>query len=98
MQVVEGNPVIEYCLHIVLPHDGKLCVARSDANGGPVTYTHGDDLRRDYSSGNLHPGVQTRCGSCRCRCCVSAWGGQGVGEPGVRMLMVLQTACPHACA
>jgi tyrosyl-tRNA synthetase len=64
VQVVEGNPILEYCEHIVMPRDGRLVVSRSENNGGPVTYTAAEDLRRDYESGALHPGVVTLTAAC----------------------------------
>jgi hypothetical protein len=56
-QVIEGNPCYEYVAHIVFPWFGSFEVARSDKNGGSVTYTTLDELAADYSSGALHPGA-----------------------------------------
>lgn len=53
--VVEGNPVLEYVKHIVLPV-APLEITRSDANGGNTTYDDFDKLCEDFVSGALHPG------------------------------------------
>lgn len=54
-EVVEGNPVLSYVKHIVLPMRGELVVNRSDENGGAKTYTEQADLEADYAAGKLHP-------------------------------------------
>jgi hypothetical protein len=83
LQVVKGNPVIEYCVSIVLPRDGKLLVSRSEANGGDLTYTEAADLIRDYEAGALHPGEP--CGAaCALQLVVE---GKANNQPHVRALL-----------
>jgi len=55
-QVVEGNPCIEYIVHIIFPWFGKFEVKRAEANGGDKSYSSSEELIADYSSGALHPG------------------------------------------
>jgi len=55
-EVVEGNPCLAYIRHIVIPHFGDFTIARSDANGGNITYTDPSKLEADYLAGNVHPG------------------------------------------
>lgn len=55
INVVEGNPCLEYIKYIVLPWFGSFDVARKEANGGNKTYRGMDEVIADYSSGALHP-------------------------------------------
>eukprot|EP00878_Enallax_costatus_P003651 GHUV01003865.1.p1 GENE.GHUV01003865.1~~GHUV01003865.1.p1 ORF type:complete len:410 (+),score=121.69 GHUV01003865.1:293-1522(+) len=55
-QVVEGNPCIEYIIHIVFPWFNKFEVHRKNDNGGDLTYTDVEQLKADYTNGALHPG------------------------------------------
>ena len=59
-QVVDGNPCIEYIVHIIFPWFGKFEVKRAEANGGDKSYSSSEELIADYSSGALHPGKQVR--------------------------------------
>lgn len=52
---VEGNPVMEYAVHVVLPLLGSLKVRRAEKHGGPLELTSAEELRKVYSSGELHP-------------------------------------------
>lgn len=60
---------MEYVAYIVFPWFGSFEVARSEKNGGSVTYSSIEQLKADYTAGNLHPGgwvgfcgVQGLCG------------------------------------
>lgn len=53
--VVEGNPVLEYVKHIVLPI-APLEINRSEENGGNTRYGDFEALCKDFESGALHPG------------------------------------------
>ncbi|CAD6332777.1 unnamed protein product [Miscanthus lutarioriparius] len=55
INVVEGNPCLEYIKYIVLPWFGSFDVARKEANGGNKIYRGMDEVIADYSSGALHP-------------------------------------------
>ncbi len=55
-QQVEGNPVLEYCKHIIFPWYGELQVLRNEQNGGDVTYTDYQVLENQFKEGTLHPG------------------------------------------
>lgn len=53
--VVEGNPVLDWCRHIVFPRDGKLLITRKPENGGDKLYSTADELEADFAAGGLHP-------------------------------------------
>lgn len=52
---VEGNPVVEYATHVVLPLMDTLKVKREKKHGGPLELSSVEELRKVYSSGGLHP-------------------------------------------
>lgn len=52
---VEGNPVVEYAEHLVLPLTGGLEVRRSEKHGGTLFLKEAGELRRRYMEGGLHP-------------------------------------------
>jgi tyrosyl-tRNA synthetase len=54
-KVVEGNPIVEYAEHIVLPELGRLEISRPERHGGRVEVSEAEDLKKMYSSGELHP-------------------------------------------
>lgn len=54
-QVVEGNPIVEYAEHVVLPELGELEIERPERYGGRVVVREASELRRLYSEGKLHP-------------------------------------------
>jgi len=54
-KITEGNPIIEYAEHIVLPSLGKLEVRRPAKYGGELEITDADELRKLYATGKLHP-------------------------------------------
>jgi tyrosyl-tRNA synthetase len=59
-EIIEGNPILDYCRNIVIAYLGELTVHISNSNDGPsekesVTYTCADELYKDYASGRVHP-------------------------------------------
>jgi len=54
-RVVENNPILEYCRHIVFLRKGKLTVERAEKYGGNIEYFSYKDLESDYRAGKLHP-------------------------------------------
>jgi len=54
-KVVDGNPIVEYAEHIVLPELGRLEISRPERYGGRVEVSDAGELKRMYSSGELHP-------------------------------------------
>lgn len=52
---IEGNPVIEYAAHVALPLLGALKVERAKEHGGSLELSSAEELRKVYSSGELHP-------------------------------------------
>lgn len=53
---IEGNPVIAYVERLVFPTLNHFTVARSEENGGAITFDSIDTLKTAYTSGDLHPG------------------------------------------
>ena len=53
-QIVEENPILDYCRHIIMPALGVLKISRKD--GGSKTYTTYAELEADFVSGECHPG------------------------------------------
>src|SRR3990172_3148754 len=51
---VEGNPVLDFARHLVLPA-GPLRVERPSKFGGDVVYHQWPLLQKDYADGKLHP-------------------------------------------
>ncbi|MCS7132038.1 MAG: tyrosine--tRNA ligase [Hadesarchaea archaeon] len=54
-KVLDGNPIIEYAEHVVLPALGRLEVGRPARYGGSVELKDAEELRRLYAAGELHP-------------------------------------------
>lgn len=52
---VEGNPVIEYVEHLVLPEFNVLEIERELRYGGKLEVSSAAELKALYSSGKLHP-------------------------------------------
>ncbi len=52
---VEGNPVVEYAEHLLLPRLEGLEVRRSERHGGTILLREAEELRRRYKEGELHP-------------------------------------------
>ena len=55
MRVVEGNPIIEYAEHVVLPRLGELEIRRPEKYGGTLNVRESDELKKLYVAGELHP-------------------------------------------
>eukprot|EP00922_Rhytidocystis_sp_ex-Travisia-forbesii_P059367 GHVS01088045.1.p1 GENE.GHVS01088045.1~~GHVS01088045.1.p1 ORF type:complete len:378 (+),score=60.10 GHVS01088045.1:527-1660(+) len=53
-EVVESNPVIAYAEEMILPRLGSMTIKRKDAD--EVTVSSVEELRKLYSSGDIHPG------------------------------------------
>jgi len=54
-RVVEGNPIVEYAEHLLLPRMGPLRIERPQKYGGPIQIETPAELREIYSEGRLHP-------------------------------------------
>lgn len=52
---VEGNPMIELAIHLILPWQGRLAIERSEKHGGPIEFTRGEELLSAWTAGKLHP-------------------------------------------
>lgn len=57
-QNIEFCPPIEFAQAFIFgaPTNGSLTLSRSPENGGDVTYSTKEDLKKDFASGALHPG------------------------------------------
>ena len=56
-QIVENNPILDYCKHIIFQKMPTLTVARNPKYGdaSSTTYDSYEKLEADYISGVLHP-------------------------------------------
>jgi len=55
-EIIEGNPILDYCRNIVIAYLGELTVhINNDGEKESVTYTCADELNKDYASGRVHP-------------------------------------------
>ncbi len=53
-KTVDGNPIVEYAEYLVL-RDRKMKIERPAKFGGDIEITDGDELKRIYADGKLHP-------------------------------------------
>jgi tyrosyl-tRNA synthetase len=56
MQVVVGNPCLEYIKYIIFPWFSEFEVIRDEKNGGTKPFKSMEELEQDYMAGALHPG------------------------------------------
>ncbi|MEL7343222.1 MAG: tyrosine--tRNA ligase, partial [Bacteroidota bacterium] len=54
-QVVEGNPILDYCKHVLMPYHGSFTLQFKDDREDQV-FTDYNQLEADYVSGEIHPG------------------------------------------
>ena len=54
-KVVDGNPILEYCNHILFKNFKELKVERLTKFGGNIVFGNYSDLEKDYKKGVLHP-------------------------------------------
>jgi tyrosyl-tRNA synthetase len=52
---IEVNPCIEYIQYIVLPSTGSFTVSRDEKNGGDISYTDIEELKKDFKDQKIHP-------------------------------------------
>ncbi len=53
-KAVDGNPIVEYAEYLIL-RDNKMKIERPAKFGGDIEIADGDELKRIYSEGKLHP-------------------------------------------
>src|SRR3989344_1016013 len=51
----EGNPIIDYCKHLVFRKYGKMRIERQSKFGGDVVFENYHDLEKEFISGKIHP-------------------------------------------
>ena len=55
-KIVEGNPIIEICEHIIFAQDNRnMVINRPEKYGGDLEYHSYQDLEKDFVAGTLHP-------------------------------------------
>lgn len=54
-KIIEMNPLIDYSEHIILKAFKEMKIERSKKYGGDILFSNILDLKRTYSSGELHP-------------------------------------------
>lgn len=52
---VTGNPILDYCKHIVFLTRDFMEVSRREQDGGPIIYNSYEELEDDFKNGKLHP-------------------------------------------
>ncbi len=52
---VEGNPILEYCKHLIFRKYGKIKIERDKKHGGDITFSSYEELEKAFASGRLHP-------------------------------------------
>jgi len=53
--VIEKNPIIEYCKYIIFPSHNSFTILRNEKNGGNTVYNTYESLEKDYKEGKVHP-------------------------------------------
>lgn len=54
-KVVENNPILDYCKHIILRRVGSMEIERPEKFGGRLTIDSYGELEKLYRNGKLHP-------------------------------------------
>ncbi len=54
-KIEEGNPLLEYCKHIVFKNTKVMKIERPTKFGGVIEFYNYEELRNSYVNGNLHP-------------------------------------------
>jgi len=54
-KVVEGNPVLDYCKHIIFRKTKTFMIERPAKFGGDIEFSSYSELEKAYQAGNLHP-------------------------------------------
>jgi len=54
-KIVENNPIIDYCKHIILRKFHSIKIERPAKFGGDVEFDNFEELEAAYSKGNIHP-------------------------------------------
>ena len=55
-KLIEDNPIIDYCRHIIFPALGEMTINRTEKNGGNISFKTCAAMEEAYSKGDLHPG------------------------------------------
>lgn len=54
-KVEDGNPLLEYCKHIIFREGGSMKIERPSKFGGDIEFANYAELRAAYLKGKLHP-------------------------------------------
>jgi tyrosyl-tRNA synthetase len=54
-KIEEGNPILEYCKHIILKEIKTMKIERPKKFGGDIEFSNYEELKKSYISGKLHP-------------------------------------------
>ncbi|CAN0176953.1 unnamed protein product [Ascophyllum nodosum] len=52
-EVVEANPILDYCKHVIFPWCGELTIAPRE--GEPVVYSNYEEMEKGYVEAKIHP-------------------------------------------
>lgn len=53
--VIELNPILDWCKHLVMVNSSSFIVNRKEEHGGDKTYENYESLQSDYEAKKLHP-------------------------------------------
>lgn len=54
-KIVENNPILDYCKHIILRKFGEIKIERPAKFGGHIEFVSYEELESAYSKGEVHP-------------------------------------------
>jgi len=54
-KIEEGNPLLEYCKHIIFKNIKNMKIERDKKFGGDILFGDYEELIKSYVSGELHP-------------------------------------------
>ena len=54
-RVVENNPILEYCKHLIFKAYGKMEIKRPSKFGGDISFGSYEELEDAFRKGDIHP-------------------------------------------
>jgi tyrosyl-tRNA synthetase len=52
---IEGNPILEYCKHLIFRKYEKMKIERDKKHGGDIIFHSYEELEKAFKEGKLHP-------------------------------------------
>jgi tyrosyl-tRNA synthetase len=54
-KIIEGNPILDYCKHIIFRRFETFKIERTEKFGGNIEFSDYDELEKAYRNGEIHP-------------------------------------------